>query len=139
MDVQKQDDQHEPTYSNYVRTQDVTLKTCRRRWMIGRSGERGSGISMLAAQHDHDDDTWIWFFIQEQILWSNIKCLWIHHPWQNMEFNLASWSHLERKKKDTISTNNIVFLSYYLTKFVNICFLLFLWIQHCHVCLLICI
>ena len=29
--VQKQDDQHELTYSNYVRTQDVTLKTCRRR------------------------------------------------------------------------------------------------------------
>ena len=24
--------------------------------MIGRSGERGSGISMLAAQHDDDDD-----------------------------------------------------------------------------------
>ena len=56
MDVQKQDDQHELTYSNYVRTQDVTLKTCRRRWMIGRSGERGSGISVLAARHDDDDD-----------------------------------------------------------------------------------
>ena len=42
------------TYSNYVRTQDVTLKTCRRRWMIGRSGERGSGISVLAARHDDD-------------------------------------------------------------------------------------
>ena len=28
---QKQDDQLEPTYSNYVRTQDVTQKTCRRR------------------------------------------------------------------------------------------------------------
>ena len=56
MDVQKQDDQHELTYSNYVRTQDVTLKTCRRRWMIGRRGERGSGISVLAARHDDDDD-----------------------------------------------------------------------------------
>ena len=30
MAVQKQDDQHELTYSNYVKTQDVTLKTCRR-------------------------------------------------------------------------------------------------------------
>ena len=49
-------DQHELTYSNYVRTQDVTLKTCRRRWMIGRSGERGSRISVLAARHDDDDD-----------------------------------------------------------------------------------
>ena len=53
---QKQDDQLELTYSSYVRTQDVTLKTCQRRWIIGRSGERGSGISVLAARHDDDDD-----------------------------------------------------------------------------------
>ena len=59
MDVQKQDDQHELTYSNYVRTQDVTLKTYWRRWMIGRSGERGSGISVLAARHDDDDDFYL--------------------------------------------------------------------------------
>ena len=39
------------------------------RWMIGRSGERRSGISVLAARHDDDDDDdddWIikiyWFF-----------------------------------------------------------------------------
>ena len=56
MAVQKQDDQLELTYSNYVRTQDVNLKNCRRRWVIGRSGERGSGISVLAARHDDDDD-----------------------------------------------------------------------------------
>ena len=31
MAMQKQDDQLELTYSNYVRTQDVTPKTCRRR------------------------------------------------------------------------------------------------------------
>ena len=53
---QKQDDQPELTYSSYVRTKDVTLKTCRRRRIIGRSGERGSGISVLAARHDDDDD-----------------------------------------------------------------------------------
>ena len=58
MAVQKQDDQLEHTYSNYVRTQDVALKTCRRRWMIGRSGERGSGIPVLAA-HDHDHDDYL--------------------------------------------------------------------------------
>ena len=56
MAKQKQDDQLELTYSSYVKTQDVILKTCRRRWMIGRSGERGSGISVLAARHDDDDD-----------------------------------------------------------------------------------
>ena len=63
MDVQEWDDQHEHTYSNYVRTQDVTLKTCRRRWMIGRNGERGSRISALAVRHDDDDDDaneWCW-------------------------------------------------------------------------------
>ena len=27
-----------------------------RRWVIGRSGERGSGISVLVARHDDDDD-----------------------------------------------------------------------------------
>ena len=52
----KQDDQLEHTYSNYVSIRDVALKTCQRRWMIGRSGERGSGISVLAVWHDHDDD-----------------------------------------------------------------------------------
>ena len=55
MAKQKQDDQPELIYSSYVRTQDVTLKTCRRRWMIGRSGEKWSGISMLAARQDDDD------------------------------------------------------------------------------------
>ena len=34
----------------------VTPKTCRRRWMIRKPGERGSGISVLAARNDDDDD-----------------------------------------------------------------------------------
>ena len=53
---QKQDGQHEHTFSNYVRIRDVVRKTCLRRWTIGKSGERGSGISMLPARHDYDDD-----------------------------------------------------------------------------------
>ena len=53
---QKQDDQLEHSYSSYVMIRDVTPKTCRRQWMIGRRGERGSGISVLAARHDDDDD-----------------------------------------------------------------------------------
>ena len=55
MAEQKQDDQLEHTYSSYVRTQDVALKTCQRRWTIGRSRKRGSGISVLAARYDDDD------------------------------------------------------------------------------------
>ena len=42
---------------------DVALKTCQRRWTIGRSGERGSGISVLAARHDDDDDIYIYIYI----------------------------------------------------------------------------
>ena len=38
MAEQKQDDQLEQTYSSYVGIQDVALKTCQRRWTIGRSG-----------------------------------------------------------------------------------------------------
>ena len=53
---QKQDDQLEHTYTSYVKIRDVALKTCKRRWTIGRSGERESGISVLAARHDDDDD-----------------------------------------------------------------------------------
>ena len=49
-DRAKQDDQLEHTFSSYVRIRDVALKTYRRRWTIGRDGERGSGISVL--RHD---------------------------------------------------------------------------------------
>ena len=54
--AQKQDDQHERTFSSCVRIQDVVLKTCLGRWTIGRSGERGSGISVLPARYDDDDE-----------------------------------------------------------------------------------
>ena len=56
MAEQKQDDQHEHTFSNYVGMRDVVQKTCQRRWTIGKSGETGSGISVLPARHDDDDD-----------------------------------------------------------------------------------
>ena len=59
MAEQKQDDQLEHTYMSYVRIRDVALKTCQRRWTIGRSGERGSGISELAARPDDDDDDYL--------------------------------------------------------------------------------
>ena len=49
---QKQDNQLEHSYSSYVMIRDVMLKTCWRRWMIGRRGKRGSRISVLAARDD---------------------------------------------------------------------------------------
>ena len=60
MAKQKQDDQLDHRYSSYGRIRDVALKTCQRRWIIGRSGERGSGISVLATRHDDDDDDYIY-------------------------------------------------------------------------------
>ena len=54
MAVKKQDDQHEHTFSSCVWIRDVVLRTCPERWTIGRSGERGSGISVLPARHDDD-------------------------------------------------------------------------------------
>ena len=56
MDDQKQDDQLEHTYNSSVRIRDAALKICQRLWTIGKSGERGSGVSVLAAWHDDDDD-----------------------------------------------------------------------------------
>ena len=54
MAKQKQDNQLEPTYSSYVRIRDVALKTCQRRWTIGRSDKRESRISVQVARHDDD-------------------------------------------------------------------------------------
>ena len=56
MAEQKQDDQLEHSYSSYVRIRNVAVKTFQRRWTIGKSGERRSGISVLAPRHDDDDD-----------------------------------------------------------------------------------
>ena len=52
MDEQRQDDQLERTYSSSVRILGVALRTCQKRWMIGRGGEKGSGISMPMAQQN---------------------------------------------------------------------------------------
>ena len=41
---------------HFVPIRDVTLRTCQKRWTIERGGGRGSGISVLMAWHDDDDD-----------------------------------------------------------------------------------
>ena len=55
MDVQRQDDQLESTYSSFVPIPDVALRTCRKQWTIGRGGKRGSGMSVMMARCDDDD------------------------------------------------------------------------------------
>ena len=50
-----------PARTYILQLWDVALETYQRRWTIGRSGEKGSGISVQAARHDdHDDDDLIW-------------------------------------------------------------------------------
>ena len=59
MDEQRQDDHPEPTYSSSVLIRDVALRTCRKKWTMGKGGERGSGVSVLMARHvDDDDESW---------------------------------------------------------------------------------
>ena len=74
MAKQKHDDQLEHTYSSYVRIWDVALKTCQKQWIIGRGGERGSGISVLVV-HDDDDDINICFWSYYISIVNNIVCL----------------------------------------------------------------
>ena len=54
---QKQDNQLKHKFRSYVMIWNVALKTCQRRWTIGKSGERGSGIYVLVAQDDDDDNS----------------------------------------------------------------------------------
>ena len=53
-DVQREDDQLEHTYSSSAPIRNV--RTCWKQWTIGSGGKRGSGISVLMALHDDDDD-----------------------------------------------------------------------------------
>ena len=54
---QMQDDQLEPIFNSSVLIQGVALKTHRERWTIEKDSGRGSGRSVLVAQHD-DDGSW---------------------------------------------------------------------------------
>ena len=56
MDKQRLDNQLEPIYNSSVQIQDIASETSWEWWTIGPGGERGLGRSMLAAQHDDDDD-----------------------------------------------------------------------------------
>ena len=59
MDEQRQDDQLEYKYSTSVWISDVPHKNYRKQWTIGKGGEKGSGISVLMARHDDDDNSFI--------------------------------------------------------------------------------
>ena len=86
MAEQKQDDHLEHTYSSSVRIRDVALKTCQRRWTIRRSGERGSGISVL--WHDMMMMMtyiciYIYIYIYISRIWHGIT----HNVWYTIKYN----------------------------------------------------
>ena len=106
MAVQKQDDQHEHTFSNYVRIQDVVQKTCLRRWTIGKSVERGSGISVLPARHD--DEVWsihlfkmIVNFIKTLKLWLSMQPF-VYLP-------IVFWLYMALQYWGSMSSNFLIF------------------------------
>ena len=66
MDKQRQDDNLEPIYNSSVLMQDVTLETYRERWTVEMGSGIGSGRSVLAVQHDDDEDDMVlllWFIL----------------------------------------------------------------------------
>ena len=79
----KQDDQHEHTFSSYMRIRDAVLKTYLGRWTIWRSGERGSGISVLPARYDDDDDDDIYRCVCVCV--QSWKCRGKYHITQNFD------------------------------------------------------
>ena len=90
--------QLEPTYSSSVRIWDVTLGTCQKWWTIGRSGERGSMISVLVARHDDDDDD-IWAIGN---VWCDSYCLKKWTRWPKSKSCLHHSSCLEKGMNPTI-------------------------------------
>ena len=80
---QKQDDQHEHTFSRYMRIRDVALKTYQRRWTIGRSGERGSGTSVSAARHD-DDEFVLILILLGKLIHYKIRVVWLFLTFPNI-------------------------------------------------------
>ena len=54
MAKQGQGDRLKHTYSSSVRIRDVAQSTCQKHGTIRRSGERGSGISVLVARQDDE-------------------------------------------------------------------------------------
>ena len=88
MDEQRQDDQLEPTYSSSVPIRDVGLKICWKQWTIGRGGERGSGISVLIAWHDDDDDDIYIYCLGREASLGEVKTL------TSRFSNVGEWTHV---------------------------------------------
>ena len=72
MDEQRQNDQLESIYNSSVPIQDTALKTSREWWTTQSSGERGSGISMLAERHGDVDNS---LCVSSKLGFLSFKCI----------------------------------------------------------------
>ena len=121
MDEQKQYDQLEPTHSHYVPLQDVALKTSRKKWMIGRGAERGSGISVLMARRDDDDTPWSMelIFVLHLMLFVCVSCtqsagIWGPRGWRTKILHMYVEEDYKFLKMTTLEKLNNIFLNIYL-------------------------
>ena len=86
---------------------NVAMKTCQRRWMKGKSVERGSGISVLVARPDDDDDYYfqetIQLYASKWLLSNRNNCLKLYNYQHQIRildtiwlllFNRNTWSHI---------------------------------------------
>ena len=89
MAEQKQDDQLEPTFNCSVRIRDIALRPCQKRWTIGRSGERGSGISVLVARQDDHEEIYIYYKYKSLILSLIIRL--ISDLWISLSFSFEMY------------------------------------------------
>ena len=72
MGEQRQDEELEPIYNISVPIYDVALKTHRERWTIETGSERGSGKSVLGAQHEDYDDEISEIMLDDIYLWLSL-------------------------------------------------------------------
>ena len=89
MAEQKQDDQLEHIYSSYVKIWNVALKTCLRRWTLGKSSERGAGISVLSARDDDDDDEVLLYITKNSIKHQSFVYTQLNVQFYFNQFNLT--------------------------------------------------
>ena len=132
--AQKQDDQHERTFSSYVRIQVVVLKTYLGRWTIGRSGEKGSGISVLPARYD-DDDIYKRKTFKDYSYF--LKNIYFRRPYilNNQHFQTKKlweisnedWENPTKFRSPNLPNPNLIFFSFLLSKGQTICFFLSGW------------
>ena len=107
-----QDDQFEHTYSSCVSIRDVALKTCQRRWTLGKSGERGSGISVLAARHGDDDDDDDCYTACEFFISALADGLLQEFEYQQVPSDLQNLSHYSGRSQECYSLNGFRFNSF---------------------------